>query len=103
MNCVWTKGTFRGACPPPDPNAASPVPGRFAAVSEILGVPSSGVCTQVRKRRINAEHSYHNLLSGSDLSSGGGKNKESWSQTFLKMDSLCMLKFYSSLIGISRC
>lgn len=33
---------------------------------------------------------------------GVGKKKD-WSQTFLKMDALCMLKFYSSLIGISQC
>lgn len=33
---------------------------------------------------------------------GGGK-REGWSQTFLKMDALCMLKFYRSLIGIAQC
>lgn len=60
------------------------------------------MCSGVRKRRINTGQSFQRRLPGSDFSLGGGK-KESWSQTFLKMDALCMLKFYSSPIGISQC
>ena len=67
--------------------------------------PVPGVCVGVRKRRINNEAVFSKPVSklGFSLEGGGGGKKESWSQTFLKMDALCMLKFYSSLIGISQC
>lgn len=62
------------------------------------------MCVGFRKRRINNEAVFFKAsfqaLVFLEVGVGGGGKKESWSQTFLKMDALCMLKFYSSLIGI---
>lgn len=92
-------------CPPRDRNVRkSRTPSRVCRSVRDPLAPVPGVCVGVRKRRINARQSFQSRFpsSGFSLKVGVGK-KKSWSRSFLKMGALCMLKFYSSPIGISQC